>query len=83
MDAFKEITAILNKNYYTVNGDTLYIGTRGSAESFDNKVANASNRTVDRAKKRDKVHVRGFDEEGNQLLGVAGTGDNVAVFGAM
>ena len=80
IDAIKEIAAILNKNYYTVDGETLYIGTRGSAESFDNNVANASSRTVDRAKKRDKVHVRGFDEEGNQLMGYAGTGDNVAVY---
>ena len=43
-DAIELIAKILNKDYWTVDGDTLYIGTRGSSQSFDGSVANASSR---------------------------------------
>jgi hypothetical protein len=79
-DAIELIAKILNKDYWTENGDTLYIGTRGSAESFDGTIAKISTRGLDRAKKRDKVHFRGVDENGEQIMGVAGTGDDVAPF---
>jgi len=36
-------------------------------------------RTIDRAKKRDKVIVVGIDESGNEVIGTAGTGENVVV----
>src|SRR3989339_2093726 len=73
-DAIVEIAKQLNKNYWTENGSTLHIGTRGSSKSFNSSKAKVRSRGVDRSKKRDKVHARGVDEEGNQLLGVSGTG---------
>jgi hypothetical protein len=79
-DAIKQIAEILNADFWTQNGDTLYIGSRGSVKTFEGPLAIVSSRGVDRSKRRDKVHVRGFNSEGEQLLGVAGTGDNVAVF---
>lgn len=79
-DAIELIANILNKDYWTVNGDTLYIGTRGSSQSFDGAIAKISMRGLDRSKKRDKVHVRGISESGEQIMGFSGTGDNVAVF---
>ncbi|WNZ28467.1 MAG: hypothetical protein IAX21_07300 [Candidatus Bathyarchaeota archaeon] len=79
-DAMVEIAKACNCDYWVQDGDTLYLGTRGSAQSFDSSKAKVSKRGVDRGKIRDKVHVRGFSAEGEELLGVAGTGDNVAVF---
>jgi hypothetical protein len=79
-DAMIEIAKACNCDYWVQNGDTLYLGTRGSSESFDSSKAKVTSRGVDRSKNRDKVHVRGFNAEGEELLGVAGTGDDVAVF---
>jgi hypothetical protein len=78
-DAIVEIAKQLNKDYWTQSGDTLYIGARGSNQSLDTSKVKVRSRGVDRSKKRDKVHARGVDGDGNQLLGVAGTGDDVAV----
>src|SRR3989339_39554 len=78
-DAIVEIAKQLGKDYWTVDGSTLYIGTRGSSRSIDMSKVKVQSRGVDRSKKRDKVHARGSDENGNALLGVAGTGDDVAV----
>jgi len=79
-DAMVEVAKACSCDYWVQDGDTLYLGTRGSAQSFDSSKAKVSKRGVDRGKKRDKVHVRGFSAAGEELLGVAGTGDNVAVF---
>jgi hypothetical protein len=79
-DAMVEIAKACNCDYWVQDGDTLYLGSRGSAQSFDSSKAQVSKRGVDRGKIRDKVHVRGFSAEGEELLGVAGSGDNVAVF---
>jgi hypothetical protein len=68
--------AVLNKNHYIVDGDTLYIGTRGSGEPLITKLLMQARGPCYRAKKRDNSHVRGFDEEGPHLLCVAGTRDN-------
>jgi len=79
-DAMVEVAKACSCDYWVQDGDTLYLGSRGSAQSFDSSKAKVSKRGVDRGKKRDKVHVRGFSAAGEELLGVAGTGDNVAVF---
>ncbi len=79
-DAMVEIAKACNCDYWVQDGDTLYLGDRGSAKSFNSSKAQVSKRGVDRGKIRDKVHVRGFSAEGEELLGIAGTGDNVAVF---
>ncbi|WNZ30047.1 MAG: hypothetical protein IAX21_04125 [Candidatus Bathyarchaeota archaeon] len=79
-DAMVEVAKACSCDYWVQDGDTLYLGSRGSAQSFDSSKAKVSKRGVDRGKIRDKVHVRGFSAEGEELLGVAGTGDNVAVF---
>jgi hypothetical protein len=79
-DAMVEVAKACNCDYWVQDGDTLYLGNRGSSQSFDSSKAKVSKRGVDRGKIRDKVHVRGFSAEGEELLGVAGTGDNVAVF---
>lgn len=79
-DAMVEVAKACNCDYWVQDGDTLYLGSRGSAKSFDSSMAKVSSRGVDRSKKRDKVHVRGFNDSGEEILGVAGTGDDVAVF---
>ena len=79
-DAMIEVQKACNCDRWVEDGDTLYLGTRGSAESFDSSKAKVTCRGVDRSKNRDKVHVRGFNADGDELLGVAGTGDDVAVF---
>ena len=79
-DAIVQLAAAINKDYWVENGENLYIGDRGSAQSFDGSIANISERGIARSKKRDKVHVRGVSYEGAQIMGYAGTGDDVAVF---
>jgi hypothetical protein len=79
-DAMVEVAKACQCDYWTQNGDTLYLGIRGSSQSFDGNVANVSSRGIDRSKNRNKVHVRGFDADGEQIMGVAGSGDDVAVF---
>jgi hypothetical protein len=79
-DAIVQLAEALNKDYWVENGDSLNIGDRGSAQSFDGNIANVSERVVGRSKKRDKVHVRGVSNEGEEIMGYAGEGDDVAVF---
>jgi hypothetical protein len=79
-DAVILVAKILGKDYWTVGGDELHIGTRGSAQSFDGNVATMSPRGIDRFKKRDKVYVHGVDADGDILIGEAGTGTDVASF---
>lgn len=79
-DAMVEVAKACQCDYWTQNGDTLYLGTRGSAQSFDGNVANVSSRGIDRSKNRNKVHVRGFNADGEEIMGFAGDGDDVAVF---
>ena len=78
-DAIEEIAKQLGKDYWTVDGATLHIGSRGSSKSIDTSKVKVRSRGVDRSKKRDKVHARGVDTDGNQLMGVSGSGDDVAV----
>ena len=61
-----------------VIASTLAIGAQ--LKEFDYTKASARERVIGRAKKRDKVHVRGVDPDGEEVMGVAGTGDDVAVF---
>ena len=79
-DAIVQLAAAINKDYWVENGENLHIGDRGSAQSFDGSIANISERGMARSKKRDKVHVRGVSYEGEQIMGYAGDGDDVAVF---
>jgi len=79
-DAVVKLADALNKDYWVTVGNTLHIGTRGSTQSFDGDLANISERTVGRSKKRNKVHIRGVNRDGEEIMGVAGTGDDVAVF---
>jgi len=79
-DAILQLAAAINKDYWVENGENLHIGDRGSAQEFDGNIANVSERAVARSKKRDKVHVRGVSYEGDEIMGYAGAGDNVAVF---
>jgi hypothetical protein len=79
-DAVVQLAEAISKDYWVTDGDTLHIGDRGSAQEFDGKIANVSERTVGRGKKRDKVHIRGVSHDGEEIMGVAGSGDDVAVF---
>jgi len=79
-DATVQLAEVLNKDRWVENGENLHIGDRGSAQSFDGNIANVSERAVARSKKRDKVHVRGVSYEGEEIMGYAGDGDDVAVF---
>jgi hypothetical protein len=79
-EAIVQLADALSKDYWVTDGDTLHIGDRGSEQEFDGNIANVSERTVGRGKKRDKVHIRGVSHEGEEIMGVAGSGDDVAVF---
>jgi hypothetical protein len=79
-DAIVQLAQQLGKDYWVQYGDSLNIGDRGSAQSFDYSKAQAKERVVGRSKNRDKVHVRGVDNDGEEIMGVAGTGDDVAIF---
>jgi len=47
---------------------------------YNEEIENSSPRTVNRTKKRDKVIYTGQDDTGAEIEGVAGTGNDVAVF---
>ena len=79
-DAIVQLAQLLSKDYWVVYGDSLNIGDRGDTESFDYSKAQAKGRVVGRSKRRNKVHVRGVNVDGEEIMGVAGTGDDVAVF---
>ncbi|MGD6850737.1 MAG: hypothetical protein ACQCN6_01600 [Candidatus Bathyarchaeia archaeon] len=70
----------VTKDFYSSSGTTFNIGDRGSAKSLDNAKISVSNRGLDRSKKRDKIYIRGCDENGVRVYGEAGAGANVAVF---
>jgi len=71
-----------NNNYWPSGGTatpTFNIGARGSAKGTVTDFS-VSNRGIDRAKKRDKVYVRGVDADGLEIIGVAGAGTRVRTF---
>ncbi|MBW2638192.1 MAG: hypothetical protein JRC86_11885, partial [Deltaproteobacteria bacterium] len=83
LDAAKFLADALNTDWWTdydESGNPRFnIGARGSDKGTLTYIS-ISRRGIDRAKKRDKVIIRGVDNDGNVIYGVAGTGDNVAVF---
>jgi hypothetical protein len=79
-DAIALIAKMLKKDLWVDADGDLHIGTRGSSKSFDGSLANVSERSIDRSKKRDKVYVTGIDENGEAIIGEAGTGVNAALF---
>ncbi|MHA1290791.1 MAG: hypothetical protein ACTSPB_25690, partial [Candidatus Thorarchaeota archaeon] len=77
--------AIQDVSYKAVfKGDDTY-DTSSDTETYTKNVTRTftplqwPSRMIDRAKKRDKVIVIGVDENGNEVIGSAGTGANVAV----
>ena len=79
-DAVEQLADALNKDYWVTGGDTLHISVRGSGQSFDGNISDSSERTASRSKKRNKVHIRGFTRDGEQIMGYAGEGDDVTVY---
>jgi len=78
--------AAIQDVYYKAEfkGDDTY-GASSDTESYSKSITRTftplqwPSRMIDRAKKRDKVIVIGVDENGNEVIGTAGTGTNVAV----
>jgi len=78
--------AAIQDVYYKAEfkGDSTY-GASSDTETYTKSVTRTftplkwPSRTIDRAKKRDKVIVVGVDENGNEVIGTAGTGENVVV----
>jgi hypothetical protein len=68
---------VLNSNYYA-SGGTFTIGAVGSLKTASHY--KIQSRGIDRAKKRDKVRVRGVSSAGIPITGEAGTGTDVKVY---
>ena len=65
---------------YDASGNPrINIGSRGESKGSVTPISWPT-RSIDRSKRYDKVIVRGVDADGNPIEGVAGTGDNVAIF---
>jgi len=84
-DAAVFLAKTLGKDFwsdYDANGNPRFnIGDRTNSSPYPTFTPlEIPERTVDRAKKRDKVIVRGVDANGNPISATAGTGTNVAVF---
>jgi hypothetical protein len=71
------IASILGLDY-SASGGTFNIGTFGSLKTAVHY--KIESRSIDRAKKRDKVKVRGVSAAGLSITGEAGTGTNVKVY---
>ncbi|MGQ9642007.1 MAG: fibronectin type III domain-containing protein, partial [Candidatus Bathycorpusculaceae bacterium] len=82
-DALEYLASMINKDFwgdYDSSGNPrINIGTKGVSRGTVTPISYPE-RGVDRGKKRDKVIIRGFDANGNEIEGTAGTGTNVAVF---
>jgi len=71
----------LNKDFWTSDGDTFNIGVKGENRG-EVSPTTVSRREVDRARIYNKVIVRGYDKDGNELVVEAstGSGDRAKVF---
>jgi len=71
----------LNKDYWTSDGTTFNIGDKGSDQGEFTPTA-IGRREIDRAKSYNKVIVKGYDADGNEIEASASTdaGDRVKVF---
>lgn len=78
LEAAKFLAKALNKDFWS-SDDTFNIGDRGTSVGSIT-IIGVSRRGIDRAKKRDKVYVRGVDKDGNAIEGSAGTGTNEISF---
>ena len=84
-DAATFLAECLGKDYwsdYNENGNPrFHIGDRVNSEPYPSLTPlEIPSRGIDRAKKRDRVIIRGIGADGNRIYGEAGTGTNVAVF---
>ena len=79
LDAAKYLTQTVVKDFWSSGGDTFNIGTRGSNKGKI-VILSISRRTINRAKKRSIVYVRGQDEDGNAIEGTYGAGTYVVSF---
>ncbi|RLG24507.1 hypothetical protein DRN85_07575 [Methanosarcinales archaeon] len=71
----------LNKDFWTSDGDTFNIGDKGE-DRGEITPTSIGRREVDRARIYNKVIVRGYDKDGNELVVEAstGSGDRAKVF---
>jgi len=79
--AAKFLAYALNKDFWTSDGTTFNIGDKGEDRGEVTPLS-VGRRVVDRAKSYNKVIVRGYDEDGNEIEASAssGAGDRVKVF---
>jgi len=71
LDAARYLAEVTDKDIWASGYSTISIGTRGT---YRGKITNfaTSDRSIDRYKRRTKVIVRGTDENGDRIYGVAG-----------
>lgn len=83
-DAVRFLADVLNADFWSdYDGSTprINIGRRTNSTPYPSIVpVKTPSRMIDRSKKRDKVIIKGRDQEGNEIVAVAGSGSNVAVF---
>lgn len=78
-DAVQFLATTGNTDYYSSGSSTIVIGDRGTDRGTI-PVLSISRSAVDRHVKRDKVEIRGFDANGNEITGSAGVGTNVVTY---
>jgi len=69
----------LNKDFWTSDGTTFNIGTKGSSLG-ELTPASIGSREIDRLRKYDKVIYKGYDKDGNAISVTVGSGTRTKVF---
>ncbi len=81
LDIIKFIASTVNQEYWSEDGVTIKWGIRGLGNLWSPTTLVVSKRGIDRSKQVDCVRVRGIDQFGYHIVGVAGTpGGRTKVF---
>lgn len=74
MDALEWLAKTTNNDFWTTTGPlTIHVGVRGAARG-EVAILEDSKRVIDRAKQRNNIRVRGVDETGGVIYGIATAG---------
>jgi hypothetical protein len=73
LDIIKFIASTVNQEYWSEDGVAIKWGTRGQGNLWTPTTLVISKRGIDRSKQVDCVRVRGIDQFGYHIIGVAGT----------
>jgi hypothetical protein len=71
LEIVKYLASVLETNHYTSGTDTINIGSRGTSKGAITSYTNNSMHGINRAKVRNHVLLRGYDEDNNRITGEA------------